>query len=279
MSGFMVKASDALTVSTSMASPTELTFDTVLADPDSGFASNRFTVPASWHGLVGRLCAGYRSGTINTNLQFSIERSTDSGSTWVPVGTYKLDGQGLRQTIITNQVVFATGNLFRCSCAGTDANRQASPANFFGGWLSPSDPSKLAVSKFGASARITPTANVLTTLAFDSAETDAAGLLRTGGGIEVPSGFGDCWGVFFLNFETNFQSSTTTGYIVATLASGITLEAQNGAPDTYGRSITLGPVPMVEGDYVLPQYFSNQNLAIETSYPSNFSGFLMPRSA
>lgn len=277
MTGFMVKASDALTISTTLGSPTELTFDTVLADPDGGFSSNRFTVPASWNGKQGQLRAGFRSTLVNTNLQHHIERSTDGGSNWTPICTYKLDGQGIRHTIETVVITFVTGDIYRSTCAGTDANRQANPSNFFGGNLSPTGSNKLAMSIFGSNTRITPTFNTFTKLPFVDAEPDTQGLLRSGGGIEVPAGFGNCWGVFWLNFRTNFQASTTTGYIVATLDSGITLEAQNGAPNTYGRSIMLGPVPMIEGDYVEPYYFSNQNLAIEIADPNTFAGMLWPR--
>ena len=277
MTGFMVKDSGTQTIGTSMASPTELDFDTVLADPDSGFASNRFTIPASWNAKQGRMYAGFRASTILVNLQHSIERSTDSGSNWTRVATYKLDGNGARCAVTTPVLEFATGDIYRCTCAGSQ-NKEAHNANFFGGHLSSEGASKRYAAIFGSSTRLTTPASTMTRLNFANAEPDPQSLFATGGGFEVPSGFGDCWGVFKLNMKTSFQNANSTAYLISDLASGVNVEAQMYMESIpFNASLFLGPVPMTDGDQVAPWFITNQNLGVEIADQNTVEGFIWPR--
>lgn len=151
---------------------TELTFGTEINDPDNGFASNRFTVPASWNGKVGKLAVGFRPTSAVQYSIINIQVSTDGGSNWTTIATNQggATSASLYSTTATTPIiVFTEGHIYRATIFANSCTKEFNNKNFFSGWYIPDETTKLGLCRLeqSASAQSIPS-STLTTLILDS---------------------------------------------------------------------------------------------------------------
>ena len=109
--GFIARRTTAF--NTTALARVAIVFDTEITDPDAAYDNTTgvCTVPAAWNGKIVQFVAGYRS--TNTGQAFiHIEKSTDSGSTWLDLATASHDTQG-NGCVATAVDQVATGDLYR----------------------------------------------------------------------------------------------------------------------------------------------------------------------
>lgn len=100
---------------------TEIVLDTMDLDTyGSGFASNRFTVPAYMNGWYAQFAAGIYvtiAGFLANNPDMIIERSTDSGSSWETLGTqgFRITSSPMSMNAVAGPIVLVTGHIYRLS--------------------------------------------------------------------------------------------------------------------------------------------------------------------
>lgn len=182
------RAVAAATQSLPNVTETEVVFGTVVSDPDSGFSSNRFTVPAGWNGKIGALSAGLVGGSHNPN-QIRIQRSTDSGSSWTTIAEGGLAPRSAG-TVTAAPVLFATGDIYRIAYYGAANTKLNQINNFFSGWVYPTSPTKLGMFRGQMVSDVSMSANGDRLCPWDDEIVDSHSFHVSGSGhLIVPSDF------------------------------------------------------------------------------------------
>ena len=117
------------------AAPEEVDFQTEDFDPESSFASNRFTVLAAYNGYYAELFAGVYFTASNTSpCNLTIQVSTDSGSNWTDVATKGADDMD-SLSLSSAPVLLSAGDIYRVLIDPTGSPTIANDAaTFFRGY-------------------------------------------------------------------------------------------------------------------------------------------------
>ena len=98
---------------------TQITFGTEKFDTDAGFASSRFTVPASWNGRYGEFFANLYVNA-DENGYISIQVSTNGGTIWSYVARTQYY-QGVACCVASGPLLMTTGHIYRATIQNTSA--------------------------------------------------------------------------------------------------------------------------------------------------------------
>lgn len=186
MSFFRAHAS--ATQSISGSTETELVFGTELSDPDSVFASNKFTVPSGWNGRIGALSAGFHNPNSETPLQLRIQKQTGGTGSFVTIAETSWEPR-YAGTVSAYPVVFETGDVYRVAYFGSATTKSNGTQNYFAGWSYPASPTKIGMLRAErTTSNLSLSANALrlnemNTEIIDSHSFHASGI------ITVPSAF------------------------------------------------------------------------------------------
>ncbi len=254
---------------------TELVFGSEIADPDSAFASNHFTVPAGWNGKVGCLTAGYYSTSPESTLLVRIQKQTAGAGPWVTIseaGCAKIGRGG----VSAFPVQFATGDKYRVTYYGTSTTKGNDLGNHFSGWCLPSTISKLGMFRAGRTSNQSMAANGFRVATFQTEEIDSHSFLDAATGIvTVPSAFNGG----FLHLTAGFRStvSDTAIYIERSTDGGSTWSyVARGAAGGICARADSGAVPAVTGDkFRLSGFTSGANFSFVSDPRSFFAGMFV----
>ena len=180
----------------SLGAGTVLNFQLTRFDPDAGFSTNTFTIPASWNGKVGQLFAGYRtSGTANEPT-LNIEQSTDGGTVWTDVAASIGSPLTTSMTTKTAAMEFTTGYKYRVIVYGSSTTTGAASTNF-SGCILPTAASTTKYVEGTLSANQSIANSGFDPIEFDGTTFDDDGLLDiTTGNIVIPDDAPTMYGIF-----------------------------------------------------------------------------------
>ena len=180
----------------SLSGTTELNFNVVDFDTDNGFASNRFTVPASWNGRYCQLFAGLRTTSVVTGIRLGIQERADGGASWSTAADIG-DAVSVDALYVTSPVMqFTTGYIYRCVSTGTATVGTTTVANNFSGCIFPVTPANTYGCRLTKSTGQSISNGSFVTTSFNGTRFDTSGFFDDAtDNIIIPGGFPASYGV------------------------------------------------------------------------------------
>ena len=272
------RARSAATQGISGSVETPLVFGTESFDTDAAFASNIFTVPASWDGLYAEFFSSLWFDPIDENGYISIQVSTNGGGAWSFVATTQYY-QAIATNVGTGPLLMNTGDIYRATVNNTSvATIRDNNLTFFSGRLI--DPAvtptreyfraHAASTQVIADATLTPV-NVGTEL-FDT------GNNFSGGVYTVPADLNGGYGIFTVGLASNGGSFADDVYSYVTQSTGGGFTIFNAAKIsqlTKGSTCSSGPVALVTGHQFRAETYTNTGgYTLSSGVKTFFSGDL-----